>query len=204
MKNKFLILLLALSCSVNFSYSQTVKQDIVADKHFIGTSLWSIANLFPDPGDFYELDYGYRITSKDAIVIQAITWKYHRPIGIPFGASYESAEVEYPGYVRSFGIGIGYQRYLWKGLFTTIHATPFLQNFYDMEKTRIETGFQLYLQAQAGYHIKLFRNRCYLEPSLTFNYWPVNTNFPDPFQQFENRWPNYFLFEPHLNFGVNF
>jgi hypothetical protein len=43
-----------------------------------------------------------------------------------------------------------------------------------------------------------------LEPAIGFNYCPVNTNFSDGFPQLKNNSLNYFLFEPHLNSGINF
>lgn len=203
MKGEILILVLLVFCSVDYCFSQAVKQDELVYKHFIGTSLWSIANLFPDPADFYELDYGYRFTNKDAVIVRAITWKYSAPLGIPYGSSYGSLEEKYAGYVRAFGVGIGYQRYIWKSLFSAIYTTPFLQNFYNSDNKKIQNGFQLFTQAQIGYHVKLFQTRFYIEPSITCNYWPLNTNFPTTFAQKEAKWPSYFLFEPHFNIGVN-
>jgi len=205
MKCKLVVLFLVLFFWIDFSNSQTVNKDSIHYKYFIGTSLWSIANLFPDAADFYELDFGYRYTGKDAIILRAITWKYNAPLGIPYNSSsYGSSDEKYPGYVRAFGIGIGYQRYIWRGLFSSIYATPFLQNFYDSDSKKTNNGFQLFLQGYIGYRIQLFKNRFYIEPSIAFNYWPVNTNFPENFLQKENKWPNYFLFEPHFNLGLNF
>lgn len=204
MKYKFSFLLVMICCQIQLSHGQTVQSDTADYRHFLGTSLWSIANLFPDPGDFYELDYGYRFTAKDVVMVRAITWKYNTPLGIPYGPSFESPNEEYPGFARAVGMGVGYQRYLWKGLFVAGHSTFFFQQFRHPDKQKIQNGFQLFLQAQTGYRFPLFRNRCYIEPSIAFNYWPVNTNFPASFLLKEATWPNYFLFEPHLNIGVNF
>jgi len=55
-----------------------------------------------------------------------------------------------------------------------------------------------------GYHFEFFKNRVYLEPSVAFNYWPIDTNFPASFSAIENKWPDYFLLEPGLNFGIKF
>jgi len=205
MKCKLVVLFFVFFFWVNFSNCQTIKNDSGNYKHFLGTSLWSIANLFPDAADFYELDYGYRYTGKDAVILRAITWKYNAPLGIPiYSSSYNSADENYSGYVRAFGIGIGYQRTIWKGLFSSVYATPFLQHFYGSDSKKLTNGFQLFMQAYIGYRIQLLKNRFYIEPSIAFNYWPVNTNFPETFLQKENKWPNYFLFEPHFNLGLNF
>ncbi len=203
MKIKLLVLLLIANLDV--SYSQTSKQDSVYRKHFVSSSLWSIANLFPDPADFYELNYGYRFTVKDAIIVNATTWKYPEPLGIPLANDKKYKHMEdYPGYVRAYGIGITYQRFLWKQVYSSIHANTFVQNFYDEQNKKIQRGFQLYLQTRVGYRLELFKKRFFLEPSISFNYWPINTNFPDTFLQMEKNWANYFLFEPHLNFGISF
>jgi hypothetical protein len=187
------------------SYGQTTKQDSSFKKHFISTSLWSVANLFPDPVDFYELNYGYRFTPKDAIIINATTWEYPEPLGVTSKSKKKWKHVEeYPGFVKAYGIGIIYQRFVWKQFYSAIHANTFSQTFYTAKNEKIQSGFQLYLQARMGYKFEFFENRFFLEPSISFNYWPINTNFPDSFSQKENNWPNYFLFEPHLNFGINF
>ena len=170
----------------------------------VETSVWMIANLMPDPPDFYQLSLGYRLDEKNIIFLNGLTWKYGAPLGIPFGPDFESPDEEYPGYVRAFGVGVGYQRFIWKGFFATFYATPFLQNFYAEDDRLLKSGFQLFLQMHLGYQFDFFKGRLYLKPALSFNYWPVNTNLPDTFQQQEKDWPNYFMFEPHLNIGFRF
>jgi hypothetical protein len=171
----------------------------------VETSAWMIANLFPDPGDFYQLALGYQLDEKNVLFLNGITWKYRAPLGIPmFDPRFGSPDEAYPGYVRAFGLGIGYQRFMWKGLFGALYAMPFLQNFYSSDDQYIRSGFQLYLQAQVGYQIDLFKGRFFIKPAIYMNYWPVNTNFPDAFQQKEKNWPNYQPFEPHLNVGFRF
>jgi hypothetical protein len=199
-----LIILLTLVISANTN-SQTVNKESIGNKYFISTSLWSLANLGKEPADFYELNFGYKLNANNALILNAITWKYWEPLGIPYGNEnkYQHTE-DYPGFMRAWGAGLIYQRYIWKGFFSSIHANTFLQNFYDEQDDKIQSGFQLYLQLRAGYRWDVFNHRLFLEPSLSFNYWPVNTNFPDDFQIIEDNWPNYFLFEPHLNIGVNF
>lgn len=170
----------------------------------VETSAFMVMNAMPDPGDFYQLSLGYRLDEKNILYINGITWKYAAPLGIPWGPSKESPDEEYPGYVRAFGLGLGYQRFLWNGLFASLSATPFLQKFYTSDDDFINSGFQLFLMGQVGYQIDLFKGRVYLKPAVSFNYWPVNTNFPENFQQKENNWPNYFCFEPFLNIGIRF
>jgi len=168
------------------------------------TSVWMIANMLPDPPDFYQLNFGYRLDEKSVLHLNGITWKYWAPTGIPmYDPQFGSPDEEYPGYVRAFGLGAGYQRFMWKGLFASAYAIPFMQNFYTIDDQLIQSGFQLYLQAQLGYQIGFFSDRFFIKPALYLNYWPVNTNFPEAFQQKEKNWPNYSL-EPHLNIGFRF
>lgn len=202
MKNILLTLLLAFTFIAQSKGQTTGIQSEY--RHFVGTSPLSIFNLFPEPADFYELNYGYRLSAKDEIVIRALTWKYNEPLGIPFGPSFESPDERYPGYVRAWGIGLGYKHYTWKKLFIAAYATPFLQNFKTLENEKIQSGFQLFLQAQLGYHFEFFNGRFYIEPAIESNYWPVNTNFPESFKNFEDRWPNYFILEPFLTVGYSF
>ncbi|MGB5499502.1 MAG: hypothetical protein WBM77_11285, partial [Maribacter sp.] len=108
-----------------------------------------------------------------------------------------------PGDVKAYGIGVGYQRFHWKKLFTTVHATNFIQQFRDIEGEKIQKGFQLYLQLIAGYRFEFFKKRLYVEPAYSFRYWPVNTNFPESFESIERGKNNYIL-EPSLNFGIRF
>ena len=93
---------------------------------------------------------------------------------------------------------------LWKGFLAAAYATLFIKVFHPSNGEAERRGFQLYLQAQAGYQFDLFKGRCFIKPMLSFNYWPINTNFPASFQEKEDRWPNYYLFEPHLNIGFRF
>lgn len=202
---KFIFIFLFVIVHGTISYCQASEQDSTYKKHFVSTSLWSIANLFPEPADFYELNYGYRLTAKDAIILNATTWKYWEPLGIPYTSDKKYKHIEdYPGYIRAYGIGGIYQRFIWHKLYSSFHANAFIQNFYDLNNVKNQTGFQLYLQYRLGYRIEMLKGRFFLEPSLSFNYWPINTNFPASFSEKENNWPNYFLFEPHFNIGINF
>jgi hypothetical protein len=163
-----------------------------------------VLNLFPDPADFYQLTFGYWPDGKNALFLNGITWKYDAPLGIPMTSpEFDDPAHDYPGYVRAFGLGLGYQRMIWKGLLAAAYATGFLQTFYSPDGADLQTGFQLYLQAQAGYQFELFKGRFFVKPFLAFNYWPIDTNFPPAFRAKEEGWPSCSL-EPHLNLGFRF
>ena len=168
-------------------------------KHSIGSSLFMLGNFAPgDPPYFFQLNYGYRLTAKDNLICEAVTWTYCEPLG-----TYGSSEELYPGKVRALGVGIGYQRFHWKNLFTTVEATPFLQQFYDTDNEKIQKGFQVYLQFIFGYRFEFFKKRVFIEPAYALKYWPVNTNIPASFAAIESGKPKY-IFEPSLNFGFKF
>jgi hypothetical protein len=179
------------------AFCQTENKEADFKRHSIGSSLFLLGNI-GDSVRFMQLNYGYRLTPKDNFIVEAITWTYFEPLG-----TYGSSEEYYPGKVRATGIGLGYQRFLWKNLFTTVEPTFFLQQFYDTDDKHIQNGFQLYLQFIAGYHFEFFKKRVFVEPAFALKYWPVNTNFPESFAAIEDGKPKY-KFEPALNFGFKF
>ncbi len=91
-------------------------------KHSIGSSLFLFGNLdTKEPPLYFQLNYSYYLNPKNVIIAEAITWAYYHPLGIKY---WDSSDDEYPGKIRSFGVGIGYQHFHWKGLFSTIQFTP--------------------------------------------------------------------------------
>jgi len=190
MKIRIIILAVLLSFTYGKLSSQTVDQKPVERKHFIGSTLFMVLTPILDPSPkYYQLNYGYRLTPKDIISIEAITWTYQGPLGRPYGPDYEQASSSFPGEVQAIGGGLAYQRFLWKGVFGQIQSTAFRQNYLDMNGKKIQSGFQLFNT---------------LQPSIAVTNWPINTNLPESFQIEEDKWPNYFLFEPGLQFGFNF
>jgi hypothetical protein len=177
--------------------AQTKKEDSAIKRHAIGSSLFLLGNI-GDSVSFFQLNYGYRLTQRDNLIVEAITWTYYEPLG-----TYGSSEEWYPGRVRAWGAGLGYQRFLWKNLYATVEPTFFLQQFYDTDNRKIQKGFQLYLQFIVGYRFEFFNKRIFVEPAYAFKYWPVNTNFPASFAAIEKGAPKY-KFEPGLNFGFRF
>lgn len=179
------------------SASVQIEKHDINRRHSVGSSLFQVGNI-GDSVNFLQLNYGYRLTQKDNIIVEAITWTYYEPLG-----TYLSSEEFYPGKVRAYGIGLGYQRFLWKNLYSTLEPTFFLQQFYDTDDEKIQKGFQLYLQFILGYRFEFFKKRMFIEPAFALKYWPVNTNFPASFAAIESGAPKY-KSEPSLNFGFRF
>ncbi len=207
LKRTLSVLIFILSITLAFSqvFAQTdsksaqIKKQDINRRHSIGSSLFLLGNLAPgDSPYFFQLNYGYQLTQKDVLIVEATTWTYYDPLG-----TYESSNKHYPGKVRAYGIGAGYQHFFWKNLYSTVQATPFVQQFFDAENNKIQDGFQLYLQLRLGYRFEFFKQRWFLEPSVAFNYWPINTNIPTSFKEIERGTPNH-SFEPGLHFGFKF
>lgn len=204
MKTKFIILFV-------FSFSFLFGQNKASDKlisidtethvkyrNSVGASFFMLGNFLEESPDYVLFTYGYRLTKKDRVFAEFNTWKYAEPLG-----TYNKSEEFYPGFVRASGIGFGYQRFHWRGLFTTIQATSFMKQYFDTNEEKTQKGFQLYLQLAAGYRFQFFKERFYVEPAIALKYWPVDTNLPDDVAVIEEGKPKY-IFEPSLNFGFRF
>ena len=204
---KFTLTSLIIVMCITLAFSQKTEQDSTYRKFYVGSSAFIFMNLNtndPNPPDFYQLNFGYRISPKSVLSVEAKTWKYAWPLGIPYGDSKTDPEEKYPGYAREFGIGIVYQRFLWKGAYASIDAANMLVKYMDENNNHIQNGYQLFMTYRLGYHIQFFKNRFFLEPSISMTHWPIRTNVPESFATLENKWPNYFFPEPGLHFGFKF
>jgi hypothetical protein len=185
--------------------AQYAKEDSTFRKHIIGSTMFMLGNLSSvNRPDFVQFNYGYRITRKDVISLELKTWKYAWPLGIPYGKSFETSDEEFPGYIREYGFAIAYQRFLWKGLYTAVHLMNTWQTFVNDDGNKIDNGFQILNTYRAGYHIKLFKDRIFIQPSIAITHRPFHTKMPDSFKQIDDRWPKFFFGEPGLHFGFNF
>ena len=198
---------LAFSQNLSKKERGTIKSTVPDYKFSVSTPWLTFNNFGPEKTNthHYEFHFGYKLTPKDKIGIKVTTWKLFAPMGIPLGDAIEMKESTFfPGKLGEKGIGITYQRLLWKGLFATIEIMPLKKTYFDENKKKIGNGFKLYTTYHAGYHIPLFKNRMFIEPQIHCNYWPIDSKAPQNFQEEESKWNNYFLFEPNLYVGVNF
>ena len=199
-----LAFVLASSLQVNAQYD---KQDSTYKKYFVGSTFLMLGNFIPnDPNspEFIQLNVGYRITPKNVVFLELKRSKFTWPLGIPWGPSFDAPGENYPGYVRQNVIGLAYNRFWWKGLYTGVHAMNAFQTYRNEDKTKIANGYTLFMTYRLGYQVKLFKNRFFIEPSVGLTHWPVKTNTPQSFKLKESKWPNYFAWEPGLHFGFNF
>lgn len=64
------LLFLVLFCSLAFC--QESQQNDLDLRHTIGSSLFLLGNIIPeDPIYAFQLDYGYRLTQKDVLIVEA-------------------------------------------------------------------------------------------------------------------------------------
>ncbi len=204
MQKKISIIILALFLVGSFQVkAQDAKQDSTYKRWFVGSSLLMLGNFSKISPEYVQLNVGYRITPKDVISFDFKRSIYSFPIGIPFGPSFDKPGLNYPGHARILAPTLGYQRFLWKGVFTSVHALNALEKYIDEDDKKIGNGYTLYLNFHLGYQFKFFKNRFFFEPAIGCSYWPVRTNVPESFKAVEEKWPNYFI-QPGLNFGFNF
>lgn len=197
-------LMLANSLQVNAQYK---KQDSTYKKWFVGSSLFVLLGNMDtkNPPNFAQLNLGYRITGKDVLTIEPKTWKYAWPNGIHpfFNKSYGKPEEKFPGYVREFGLSLAYQRFFVERLYAEINIMPTLQKFVDDNGRKVDNGFQLFNTYRVGYHVKLFKDRFFIQPSIAITHRAYHTKMPEGFKQFDDRWPKFVFGEPGLHFGYN-
>lgn len=198
-------LMLASNLQVNAQYD---KQDSTYKRWFVGSSLFVLlGNLdTKNPPNFAQLNIGYRFTAKDVITVEPKTWKYAWPNGIHpfFSDSYKKPEEKFPGYVREVGVSVAYQRFLLKGLYAELNVMPTWQKFVDNDGHKIDNGFQIFNTYRVGYHIKLFKDRFFIQPSIAITHRAYHTKLPNGFKQLDDKWSKFIFGEPGFHFGFNF
>jgi hypothetical protein len=118
-----------LAYSQNFPKEEraSVKDSVPSKKFSVSTTWLTFANFGAEKTNthHYEFHFGYKLTPKDKIGIKVATWKLFAPMGIQLWDPLFLKESEFfPGRLRESGIGVTYQRILWKGLFTSIEIFP--------------------------------------------------------------------------------
>lgn len=204
-KNFLLGFALMMMCAPHLK-AQYAKTDSTYRKCFVGSTLFLLGNLSTtNPPGFAQLNLGYRLTRRDVISLELITWKHAWPLGInPFyNKSYGKPEEKFAGYIREYGIGLAYQRYLWKGLYVAVHVMPMWQTFKKENGDKLDNGFIIFNTNRIGYHFKLLKDRFFIEPSVGIAGRPYYTEMPAGFKEKDDKWPKWTP-EPGLHFGYNF
>lgn len=204
--------ILAIAVFATMTFGQNKMKDSDSDKlhnykFSVSTPYLTFMNFGAEETNthHYEFHLGYKITPKDKIGFKVATWKLFAPMGMPMQEQLKFDENNfYPGRLRETGLGVTYQRILWKGLFASVEILPLYKTYLDENDNKVDNGFKLYTTYHLGYRIPLFKNRVFIEPQFHCNYWPVDTKGPQGFEEKESKWNNYFLFEPNLYLGINF
>lgn len=162
-----------------------------------------------DHTQHFELHIKRELDEKNIIGVKLATWRLFQPMGIQFSDGLtdkvESETEYYPGHVRETGIGISYQRMLWKGLFATVEVLPQYKTYLDLDGNKIQNGFKLYNSFHIGYHFAFGKQKqFFLEPQIHSQFWVFDTNTPEEFKALDDKWDNYFLFEPNVYLGFKF
>ena len=156
-----------------------------------------------------ELHVKRNLDNKNIVGVKFATWRLFQPMGITWwDGLLDKLETEsefYTGHVRETGIGISYQRMLWKGLFATVEVLPQFQTYLDLDGNKLGNGFKVYNSYHLGYHVSIGKKkRFFIEPQVHCQHWMFDKNAPDGFKELDDKWRNYFLFEPNIYIGVNF
>lgn len=215
MKNLFLILLSFYTLSAFAQSNSSVDQETeVAHKWRV-----SIPYLVPDEiisgyGDrtsiqMVEFHVKRNLDNKNIVGVKFATWRLFQPMGITWWDGVvdkiESGTEYYDGYLRETGIGITYQRMLWKGLFASVEVLPQIQTYTDLDGNKIKNGFKLYNSLHLGYHVAFGKKkRFFIEPQVHINQWMFDNNSPEGFREFDDKYGNVFLFEPNIYIGWKF
>ena len=216
MKNSFAILLCFCALSAFTQTDSTiVKEAEVDSKWRISMPYFVPEGLIEDPWDdrtstqHLELHIKRNLDNKNIIGVKLAHFRLFQPMGITWwDGLLDKIETEseyYPGHVRATGIGITYQRMLWKGLFATVEVLPQFQTYTDLDGEKIGNGFKIYSSYHLGYHIAFGKKKhFFIEPQVNCMLWTSDNNAPDGFKQLDDKWRNYFLFEPQIYLGWNF
>ncbi len=215
MKSIFTILLLFCSVRANAQINTSMGNETDVDYK------WRVSMPYIVPD---EIIYGYgkrtsiqmvelhvkrNLDDKNIIGVKFATWRLFQPMGITWWdgvvEKIDSGTEYYDGYLRETGIGITYQRMLWKGLFASAEVLPQIQTYTDLDGNKIKNGFKLYNSYHLGYHVTIGKKkRFFIEPQVHINHWMFDNNSPEGFKEFDDKYGNVFWFEPNLYFGFKF
>lgn len=216
MKNLFTILLFSCTFSAFAQINSPVEKNTEVENkyrismpYFVPEGL--IESSWNDHTSTQHIEFHVKrnLDNKNIIGVKFAHFRLFQPMGITWWDGLldkiETKSEYYPGHVRTIGLGISYQRMLWKGLFATVEALPQLQTYLDENGDKIGNGFKLYTSYHLGYNITFGKKkRFFVEPQINCMLWTSDNNAPDGFKQLDDKWRNYFLLEPQIYLGVNF
>ena len=161
-----LAFVLASSLQLN---AQSAETDNAYKKWYVGSTLYLLGNFVEEHNpEYIQLNVGYRITPKDVVSFRFKRSVYDWPLGTPWRKIFDETEDTYPGHARIIGPALGYQRFWWKGVYTSLYAMSAFEKYYDENNKEIGNGYTLYLDTYIGYQFKFFKNRFFCSSLETF------------------------------------
>jgi hypothetical protein len=211
------IIILAI-CTLSATAQMSPKKEskpTVDHKYRVSMPMIIVPQLFTKSWDdrtntqHIEFHFKYELDKKNIVGVKVASWRLFQPMGILWWDGLldkvESGTEYYPGHVRETGIGVSYQRMLWKGLFATVEVLPQYKTYLDLDNNKIGNGFKLYTSYHLGYHFAFGKKKqFFVEPQIHCQTWFIDTNTPAEFKELDDKWGNYFLFEPNLYVGIKF
>lgn len=186
------------------SLQVNAQKENAGKKWFVGSTLLLLGNLDDTNNpEYIQLNAGYRITPKDVVQFRFKRSIYAWPLGIPFGPDFDAPGLNYPGHARILAPQLGYQRFWWKGVYTSLYVLNAFEKYVDVNKKKIGNGFTMYTDFYLGYQFTFFKDRFFFEPAIGISFWPIRTGLPETFRAVEEKWNNYFI-QPGLDFGYKF
>lgn len=186
------------------SLQVNAQEENASKKWFVGSTLLLLGNLDDTNNpEYIQLNAGYRITPKDVVQFRFKRSIYAWPLGIPFGPDFDAPGLNYPGHARILAPQLGYQRFWWKGVYTSLYVLNAFEKYVDVNKKKIGNGFTMYTDFYLGYQFTFFKDRFFFEPAIGISFWPIRTGLPETFRAVEEKWNNYFI-QPGLDFGYKF
>jgi hypothetical protein len=139
--------------------------------YFVPEGLSWIPGTIEQVHNTWSLHVKRNLDNKNIIGLKFASWRLFQPMGITWwDGLLDKLEAEsefYPGHVRETGIGVTYQRMLWKGLFATVEVLPQFQTYMDLDGDKIGNDFKLYTSYHLGYHLAFGKKkRFFIEPQV--------------------------------------
>jgi hypothetical protein len=100
-------------------------------------------------------------------------------------------------------VSLAYQRFFVKGLYAELNVMPSIQDFVNDRGKKFDDGFQIFNTYRVGYHIKLFKDRFFIQPSIAITHRAFHTQLPNGFKQLDDKWSKFIFGEPGFHFGIN-
>ncbi|MDH5718953.1 MAG: hypothetical protein OEZ22_15100 [Spirochaetia bacterium] len=195
-----LVISLITSISIIASPKKEKLQEEEIKNNFIGTSLMIITSFIPSLDvDFYEIDYGRKLSTNDYFLIGAHIYRIDAPM------SCMSDCLKYPGPIWTYGPIIGYEYVFNNNILISQLLNPMKLDYYDEASNKMESGYMVLFATRVGYKFQFSLGSIpfYFEIAAEFNIWPLASKGPEQFKSIDDKYTIY-TFAPAINAGIIF